>query len=160
MERYWRQFLESLPPESPRPRGFVGAFFFGTKPEGAREIAALVLAGRKTSTGSLNWSYDFDGKPIPQPEDLSIVTDGCDDPVCIIQTTEVRCLPFDEVEASFAYDGGEGDRTLESWRKMYWAYLASECARIGQTPTTKAPLVCERFRVVYKEPLRGQDGES
>ncbi len=155
MDRYWPQFLESLPPDRPRPSRFIDAFFFGTKPEGARTIAALVLTGVKTSTGSLKWSYDFDRKPIPEPEDLSIVTDGFDHPVCIIQTTEVRCLPFDEVDAAFAHDGGEDDRTLESWRKMYWSYMTSECTRIGQTPTTKALLVCERFRVVYEEPLRG-----
>lgn len=153
IDRYWSQFIESLPASQPRPVRYLGASYFGTRPEGAREIADLVLAGIKTSTGSLRWSYDFGRKPLPQAGDLSIVTDGFDHPLCIIETSEVQILAFDEVDAQFAYEGGEEDRTLESWRRMYWSYIVSECARINREPTSKAPIVCERFRVVYKEPL-------
>ena len=59
--------------------------------------------------------YDADDKPLMKPGDLSIVTLGGDQPACIIETTEVRIVPFDEVDEQFAYEGGEGDRTLESW---------------------------------------------
>ncbi|MBI4640688.1 MAG: ASCH domain-containing protein [Candidatus Tectomicrobia bacterium] len=137
----------------PRPARYVEAFYFGTKPERARDIANLVLDGIKTATGSLKWSYDFDGKPLPHVGDLSIVTDGYNHPFCIIETTEVRILPLDEVDAQFAYEGGEEDRTLESWQRMYWSYIVHECIRIGREPIWKAPLVCERFRVIYQEPL-------
>jgi uncharacterized protein YhfF len=51
-------------------------------------------------------------------------------------------------------DGGEEDRSLESWREIYWEYIERECQRIGVEPNTHAPLVMERFRVVYAEPLR------
>ena len=87
---------------------------------------------------------------MPHVGDLSIVTDGENEPVCIIETTEVRVIPFDEVDESFAFDGGEDDRTLESWRQMYWSFLGEECRRIGRPFTPKVPVVCERFRVVYK----------
>ena len=36
--------------------------------------------------------------------------------MCVIQTTEIRHLPFDEVDAQFAFDEGEGDQSLEYWR--------------------------------------------
>ena len=151
--RYWEQFLASLPNEmESRPR-CVESFFFGTKPEDAREISALVLAGAKTATGSVLWAYEADGKPVPQVGDYWIVTNGEDDPVCVIRTTEVRILSFDEVGEEYARDGGEGDRSLPSWRKMYWDYIAVECARIGREPSEKAPLVMERFEVIYREPL-------
>ncbi len=153
VEQYWEQFMAALPNEKTKPPRYIGSFFFGTKPEGAREIVALVLAGTKTATGSVLWSYEVDGKPLPRVGDYWIVTHGGDDPVCIIQTTEVRIIPFDEVGEEYARDGGEGDRSLRSWRTMYWDYLISECARIGREPTEKAPLVMERFRVVYHEPL-------
>jgi len=154
VEQYWEQFMTSLPNEKTKPPRYVESFFFGTKPEGAREIAALVLAGTKTATGSVLWAYEADGKPLPRIGDYWIVTHGGDDPVCIIQTTEVRIIPFDEVGEEYARDGGEGDRSLQSWRTMYWDYLISECARVGREPTKKAPLVMERFRVVYHEPLQ------
>ena len=86
-----------------------------------------------------------------------MVTNGHDDPVCIIETVDVQTIPFDEVGETFAYEGGEGDRSLANWRRMYWKYIVHECTRIGRATSEKAPLVMERFRVVYKEPLRQKD---
>ena len=117
------QILESLPPPADRPQGYLEAFYFGTSKEGAAQIAALVVDGIKTAAGSLKWGYDADQKPLPKQGDFNIVTDGDGHPVCIIETTEVRVIPFDEVDEQFAYEGGEGDRTLASWREMYWACL-------------------------------------
>jgi len=152
VNRYWGQFIASLPRETEKPPMFIESFF-GTRLEGAKEISELVLDGTKTVTGSVLWSYEADGKPLPRPGDHWIVTNGRDDPVRIIQTTDVRIVPFDEVGEEYARDGGEGDRSLLSWRKMYWEYIVSECARIGRDPTEKAPLVMERFKVVYRQPL-------
>ncbi len=119
----------------------------------ARDIAQLVLDGTKTATGSVLWSYEADGKRLPAVGDLSVVSAGGDDPVCIIQTTELRIVPFDEVTEDYARDGGEADRSLRSWREMYWKYIVAECRWIDREPSRKAPLVMERFRVVYGEPL-------
>jgi uncharacterized protein YhfF len=153
VDRYWDQFLVSLPNEPEKPPRYIESFFFGTKPEDTKEISALVLAGTKTATGAVLWAYEADGKPLPQVGDYWIVTNGGDDPVCIIQTMEVRVLPFNEVGEEYAYDGGEGDRSLLSWRTIYWDYIVSECVRIGREPSEKAPLVMERFAVIYRDPL-------
>ena len=164
VDRYWQQFQESLPPAERLPT-YYEAYYFGPR-QHADEISALVKEGTKTATGTLKWLYDIDpdafpagatdapSKPPPKPGDLSIVTNGSDEPVCIIESTEVRTVPFDEVDEQFAYKGGEGDRTLECWRELYWAYIQVECARINREPVQKTPLVCERFRVVYREPLK------
>ncbi len=152
--RYWSQFLGSLSPASERPPHYYESFCFGTTPQSAREIAALVLDGIKTATGSLLWVYEAEGKRPPAEGDYSIVTDAEGEPLCIIQDTEIRIIPYDEVDAAFAWDGGEMDRSLESWRQIYWDYILAECARINRQPTLKTPLVCERFRVVYKEALK------
>ena len=120
-------------------------------------VEALIFARNLelgvTATGSVLWSYEADGRALPQVGDFWVVTNGGDDPVCVIQTTEIRILPFDEVGEEYARDGGEGDCTLGSWREMYWKYIVSECSRIGREPSRKAPLVMERFRVVYRERL-------
>ena len=154
VERYWNQYLMSIPGGQQQPSRYVECFAFGITPADAREIAQLVLDGIKTATGSVLWSYDADKKPLPIVGDLWIVIAGSDAPVCIINTTEVRIIPFDEVAADYAWDGGEEDRCLESWREIYWEYIERECQRIGLEPNTKAPLLMERFRVVYAEPLR------
>ena len=153
VERYWRQFRAS-PAGRQAPSRFVESFFFGTQPAGASEIAELVLAGTKTATGSVLWSYEADARPLPAVGDHWIVTGGGDDPACVIRTSHVAVIAFEDVGEEYARWGGEEDRTLASWRRMYWSYLVSECARIGRRPTRRAPLVMERFAVVYAEPLR------
>jgi uncharacterized protein YhfF len=32
-------------------------------------------------------------------------------PLCVIETTEVKIQPYDKVDAQFAYEEGEGDRS-------------------------------------------------
>ncbi len=159
VERYWSQFLSSFRPGGEPADELVESFFFGT-PEQAAEISKLVLSGQKTATGSVLWSYEADGKPVPKAGDYWIVTNGGDDPVCVIQTADDSVIPFDKVGDGYARDGGEGDRTLASWRRMYWDYIVSECARTGREPSQETPLVMERFRVVYREPLLGSDESS
>jgi uncharacterized protein YhfF len=153
IDRYWAQYLASLPDGAVRPERFVEAFFFGTEPNRAHEITPLVLEGTKTATGSLLWAIEADGKHVARPGDHWIVIDGPDLPRCIIETVDVKIIPFDEVGEAYARWGGEGERTLESWREMYWRYIESECERIGRAPEPSAPIVMERFRVVYAEPL-------
>jgi uncharacterized protein YhfF len=154
VDGYWMQFLESAPGGADRPPRYAEAFSFGTSKESAKLIAELVLSGVKTATGCLAWVYPAEGKPTPQLGGYNIVTNGEGEPVCVIKNIEVRIIPFDEVDAALAWDGGEDDRTLESWRKIYWDCIGVECRRIHRTPASYAPLVCERFRVVYREPFK------
>ena len=155
-DRYWAQFLDALPHDTERPRQYYEAFYFGTTKESARLLTPLVLNGVKTATGSLQWVYEAEGRLPPQVGDHSIVMNGDDEPVCIIRDTEIRIIAFNEVDEAFAWDGGEDDRTLESWRWIYRDYIRLECARIGREPTPQTPLACERFQIVHKEPLKLQ----
>ena len=152
VDRYWSQYVESLPATAVRPVGYADSYYFGMNPDDARKISELVLNGTKTATGDLQWVYEAEGRPIPKPGDLCVVTNGHDDPVCIIETLEVQVIPYDEVGEDFAYEGGEGDRSLADWRRIYWDFIVSECAQIGRPPSKKAPLVMERFCVVYSHP--------
>lgn len=152
MERYWAQFLSSLPPGASRPSAWAGDYWFGSSPDRAHEITRLVLDGTKTATGSVLWSLEFDGEPTPRAGDYWVVTNGRDDPACVVRTIQSRTIPFDEVGEEYAWAGGEGDRALATWREIYWSHIVSECARIGRTPSAKVPLVMERFVLVYSNP--------
>lgn len=74
--------------------------------------------------------------------------DGNGNPLYIIETTEVAIRPFSEVDTQFAYEEGEDDRSLESWREEHWKYFLRVLPAIGKKPTPEMLLVCERFRVV------------
>lgn len=72
-------------------------------------------------------------------------------PLCITETVEVTFRRYDEVDAAFAYDEGEGDRSLEYWRGAHRRFFSWTLPAIGKEFTPEMPLVCERFRVVYRE---------
>jgi uncharacterized protein YhfF len=136
-------------------RRFYEAFAFGDSDRMACELAALVMEGTKQATASLAWSYEFERKPRPKPGDQSIVTTWAKAPLCIIETTAVDVVPFDEISEDFARTEGEGDRTLESWRRNHSEFFARECARIGKTPGPRMEVVCESFRLLYRGSASG-----
>lgn len=145
----WAAFCQTLPDAENVAQLTPDVWPFGDNPPLADELGALVATGIKTATASLSWEFDADAKALPQVGDYSIILDGRGEALCIIQTTEVRVLPYQQVPAEFAYDEGEGDRSLAYWREAHWAYFGRRCAVIGRTPSMEMPVVCERFRLVY-----------
>jgi uncharacterized protein YhfF len=114
------------------------AFAFGDGPELADELLGLVITGIKTATCSTE-----DEPNTSTPGERWIVLDGRGDPRCVIETTEVSYRRFDEVDANFAFEEGEGDRSLDHWRKAHRAYFT----RQGKF-SEDMMLMCERFRLV------------
>jgi uncharacterized protein YhfF len=149
IEAYWRDVLETLPADSPvRDERYVSEAW-GDSPRLADELGALIVTGTKTATCSALWEYEAEGEPLPETGMKTIVLDGNNDPLCIVETTEVAVRPYDEVDARFAYEEGEGDRSLEYWRDAHWRFFSRTLPNIGRDPTIYMPLVCERFRVIY-----------
>lgn len=82
--------------------------------------------------------------------ELSIVLDGAGLPLWIIETTQLRIVPYDQVDTGFAYDEGEGDRSLTYRREAHWRFFSRTCRAINREVLPSMPLVCERFKVVNK----------
>ena len=74
-----------------------------------------------------------------------VVLDGSGVPVAVIEMVELTQRRFDEVDAAFAFDEGEDDRTLASWRRAHRNYFG----RQGSF-APNMPLYCERFRQVAR----------
>ncbi len=145
---FWEAFAATRSVD-PTPR-FLEAFYFDDNEPSANELARLVIAGRKRATAALLWVHDAEHKRVPQPGDLSIVTDFSGAELCVIETTRVDIVPFAEVSAEFAAIEGEGDGSLAYWRRAHEAFFGRECQRIGRRPEPAMPVVCERFDVVFK----------
>lgn len=124
-------------------------FHFDDNERDANALGALVLSGRKRATAGLLWTNEATGRPLPRVGALSVVTDWHGAPLCVIQTTHVEIVPFDEVSETFAAIEGEGDGSLRYWKDAHWRFFSRECQRIGSEPAPDMPVVCERFRVVY-----------
>ncbi|MEL7974255.1 ASCH domain-containing protein [Isoptericola sp. F-RaC21] len=126
------------------------AWSFGDSPELADELLALVLDGVKTGTAAAVWEYEAADEPLPRKGDLSIVLDGAGVPRVLIRTTQVETVPFAEVTAEHAAAEGEGDRSLADWREGHERYWRRTLAQIGREFDPTMPVVCERFKVLYR----------
>jgi uncharacterized protein YhfF len=122
-------------------------FAFGATPEEADGLLALVLEGKKTATCGPLFQYVDEGVPVPKPGHRSVAMDSAGKPRCVLEVTEVTQKKFTEVDAAFAYDEGEGDRTLDDWRRIH-----EEFAHRVTGFSPDMILVCERFRVVERLP--------
>ncbi|AKT52872.1 ASCH domain-containing protein [Arsenicicoccus sp. oral taxon 190] len=97
------------------------AWAFGDSRRMADELCRLVLDGTKTATAGAWW--EFGDEPLPDAGELSIVCDGDGRPRALLRLTRVRRVRFDEVDAEHARAEGEGDRSLESWRRDHQAFF-------------------------------------
>lgn len=116
----------------------------------ADELGFFIAKGTKTATCSSKWEWEFDGEDWPSPGHLTIVLNGKEEPLCIIEVTEISIQLFNQVDAQFAYEEGEGDRRLSYWRKVHQHFFELAMTKIGRQFTPDIPLICERFRLIYK----------
>jgi uncharacterized protein YhfF len=148
-QAFWHRYLATLPAGHPHRRARPDAFAFGDSTALADELAELVQVGRKRATASLPAEFTSGGLPLPAAGDVSIVTRADGTPVAIIELTEVRSIRFDQVDAAFAADEGEGDRTLGWWHAAHRGYFGRVCARLGGSFDERTPVICQRFRLVW-----------
>ncbi|MCM2271264.1 MAG: ASCH domain-containing protein [candidate division Zixibacteria bacterium] len=150
-DQFWHDYLATLPADHPAHTLPVPeASGFGDSPGLADELGELIHLGTKTATCASLWEHEHDGSALPTVGLYEIVLDGRDQPLAITVLTEVTIRPYDEVDAAFAYDEGEGDRSLENWREGHWRFFSRIHAAIGLEVSRTMPLVCQRFKVVYR----------
>ena len=56
---------------------------------------------------------------------------------------------IDQVTEEHAWREGEGDRSLEYWRKVHEDFLSRELATIDRSFNGKTKVVCEEFEKVF-----------
>jgi uncharacterized protein YhfF len=144
VRRFWLDFCAENGLE---PDQRYDVFTFGDSPEMADELAGLVVNGPKRATAGL--SADFDDEPLPEVGAHSIVLGGDGQPVCVIRTTEVQVKPLRDVDEAFAWDEGEGDRSLAYWLDAHVGFFTRMCAARGELFSEEMPTVFERFALVW-----------
>ena len=150
IEAYWQKFLSTLPGDSPYHAKTYVAEGWGDSPAMADELGALIVQGAKTATCSAVWEWEAEGNPIPQAGLITIALDGRGEPLCIVEAVEMTVRKYNEVDADFAREEGEGDLSLKYWREEHRIFFSRVLPKIGKEFSEDMPLVCERFRVIYK----------
>jgi uncharacterized protein YhfF len=122
---------------------------FGDSPELADELLAFVLDGPKRATAGMVADFVAEGEPLPRLGGHWVACDGSGAPRAVLRTIELRLGPLASVDARFAWDEGEYERTLESWLDGHRRYFRRACAALGLEYSDEIELCFERFRVVW-----------
>jgi RimJ/RimL family protein N-acetyltransferase len=146
---FWQAFCAAtgVAPATP-----YQAWHFGNSAEMAHRLAELVIHGPKRATAALAWTNEKYPQAAAVLGGYSVVTEFDGSPRAVIRTTWLDTRPFAAVDRLFAWDEGEGDRTLADWKQGHWEFFSHECAALGRTPSEDMPVVLERFELLW--PLR------
>ena len=134
------------------PQGPVRVDGYGDSAELSKELLDLIKSGRKRAGTGLLWAYEQDHEPIATSGDIEIVVDHRNQPALITRVVSSEIVAFNEVSVEHAAIEGEGDGSLESWRKGHWSFFSRECRRIGRAPTETMPVICNVFEVLHVLP--------
>ena len=139
----WKAFCK----ESGNDSDNYEAWAFG---DDADRLASLVLEGKKSATASVYELYEYDNEELPEVGDLSIILDSEDRAVCIIRDTEVRVVPFRDVDEEHARLEGEGDLSLSYWREVHKKVFTEWMKEAGMAFKDSTEVVLEKFEVVFR----------
>lgn len=125
------------------------AFFFCDNRDDANECAQLVATGQKQATAASLKELELNGYEVSEPGNYFVVTDFDGVARAVIRTTSVELTRLGEVDAQFAWDEGEGDRTLEWWQRAHRDYFGRVLAGTGTVVDDNLLIACERFETVF-----------
>jgi uncharacterized protein YhfF/GNAT superfamily N-acetyltransferase len=143
---YWAEYCRRAGVPAATP---YQAWHFGDTPALAHELVELVLRGPKRATATLAVTAEHDPQAAPMADGYNVVTERDGTPRAVIRSTWIDRRPLCDVDAAFAWDEGEGDRTLADWMDGHRRFFSRECASLGIAFSDDAPVVLERFELLY-----------
>jgi len=120
----------------------AGAWQMGDSPELASELANLIKKGIKTASCGSFASYQQE-ESAPRIGSYIIILDGQNVPVCVIRLVSLQLVRFCDINEEFARKEGEGDLSLEYWKKEHQRFFIRE----GHF-SEDMELIAEEFEVV------------
>lgn len=115
----------------------------------ANECAKLVKKGIKKTTSHSLLGLQCRKEPLPKVGDFTVVTNWEGKAQCIVRTKAVKFKPFFSIDEAYAELEGEGDKSLEYWKKTHWEYYERELEPFNRVPRDSMIIVCEEFEKVY-----------
>ena len=117
----------------------------------ANTCVNLVCKDVKRATSHSLLGLQLRHEELPRIGDFAIVTDWSGKAKCVIRTTSVRLIPFFSVREEHARLEGEGDKSLEHWKKAHWDYYTRELGEFGRTPLESMIVVFEEFETLFQK---------
>jgi uncharacterized protein YhfF len=117
----------------------------------ADELAALIRSGDKRAHATLERDFEADGDDLPRVGEHIVVLDGRGTPQAIVRIAHVERRHFNEIDDEFAFECGEGDRTLAWWLVAYRQEFAERAEAQGFQVGERAVLILEYFELVWPQ---------
>ena len=146
MIEYWKNFQQNNPEYKNKEQ--PQSFYFCDNKKDADACAELVVRKIKQATAPSVWWFIKNNEAFPKVGDLAIITSWDGAPKAIIRTTNVEVVQFKDVTPEYAHKEGEGDKSLDYWRKVHWAYYKDEMSKFGEYPNEEMEIVCEYFETI------------
>jgi uncharacterized protein YhfF len=143
---YWQSYLRT----APEAAGFLVEAKMAGSPGIADVLLGLFLSGRKTAGSSLVEDYLSAGDPLPSVGRHWIVLDARGTPSCILRTERVERQKFRDIPDRVAIAEGEGDLSLEHWRKIHSEFFKPFLHGWGLKHIEQATVLTEFFRFVHR----------
>ncbi|APC41229.1 ASCH domain-containing protein [Clostridium estertheticum] len=150
VEKMWRKYLKSIGGSTYNTNKNYTSWHFCDNEKSANDLAKLVRGKVKRGTCSLYYFYGVENEELPMEDNHSIITTWNGIAQCVIKTKKVTVLPFKDVNEKFAEIEGEGDKSLEYWRKVHIDFFTRELKEVKREFSQDMLVVFEEFEVVYK----------
>ena len=146
---YWEKYVDTSGRNENFQNTFVAAAYAGN-PQITDELLALYLSGKKTVGSSLLVDFISAGDPLPQVGNHWIYLNGKGEPSCILKTEKIVRNKFKEVPVEIAIAEGEGDLSLEYWRRIHSELYNPYLEAWGVSDLSDATVITEFFKIVFK----------
>lgn len=146
---FWQAYLETLSPESRPADPFVEASFAGTRAS-TDELLDAYLKGRKTAGSSIKEDFLAAGDPLPRVGNFWILLNSRDEPGCLLRTERIVVHKFYDVPPEIALAEGEGDLSLDHWRRVHQAAYEPHLPEWGLASIADATVITEYFALLFK----------
>lgn len=126
------------------------SFYFCDNKKDADQCAELVVKGIKQATATSLWWYKKNNISIPRVGDKFIITDWDGNAKAIIETIRVEKVPYNKITPEFAEIEGEGEKSLDYWKKVHEAYYKREMEIHHEKFEENMIIICEYFKKIDK----------
>lgn len=147
VEILWNNYIADNPEN--KNMAIPISFYFCDNEIDADDCAELVVKGIKRATATSLWWYGKNNEPLPRIGDKYIVTDWNGNAKAIIETIKIEQVPYNKITSEFAEIEGEGDKSLEYWKKVHKEYYTREMKAFNEQFDENMIIVCEHFKTVY-----------
>ena len=148
VQQLWNRFVAENPSYAQLDQPKTG--YFGDNEKDANILADLVQKDIKKATSHSLLGLQYRQEPLPHLDDIFAVTDWAGNAKCLVKTTSVKLVPFFAIHAEHARMEGEGDKSLDYWKKAHWDYYTRELEPFGRTPRESMIVVFERFEKIFE----------